>query len=199
MTLERVGDFLPGNYTPPKGGGNYMKFVQGVNTFRFLSKPIMGMEYWKTIVGQDGTETRKPVRVRPGEDISISEIGDQPPKHFWAMIVWNYNDRQVQILEITQRTIIDTITSLARNPKWGSPLGYDLVVTREGERKETKYNVTPDPKEELSEEVQKALESTTINLEALYDGGDPFAKKAQQNEEQSEQSDEINVDDVPFG
>lgn len=183
-----MSDFLPADYTVPKAGGNYMKFSQGANAFRILSKPIMGIEYWKTVVGEDGKEQRKPVRLRPGQSVEVSELDDKPPKHFWAMVVWNYNESQIQILEITQRSILEYITTLARNPKWGSPLEYDIVVTREGEGMETRYTTIADPKEPVAKEIKEAFENTKINLEALYDGGDPFAEKSQ----------EIDINDIKF-
>ena len=44
---------------------------------------------------------------------------------------------------------------------------------------ETEYFVqtTPDGKKELSEEVMKIVNETPCNLEALYDGADPFEEK----------------------
>jgi len=38
---------------------------------------------------------------------------------------------------------------------------------------ETEYNVMPEPKTPIDEEIIE--ESKKINLEALYDGADPFA------------------------
>ena len=43
---------------------------------------------------------------------------------------------------------------------------------------DTKYTITTWPKENASEELQKALEKQTIYLEALYDGNDPFTTDA---------------------
>jgi len=192
--MEKIGDFLPTDYQPPRGGGQYMKFQKGKNRFRFLSKPIFGTEYWKTVVGQDGTTTRKPVRVRPGDGIDVSEIEDQLPKHFWAMVVWNYDDNQVQILEFTQRSIIDYVTQLSRNPKWGSPLQYDLIVNREGDGLETKYSVIADPKEDLAPEIEKEYNAMNINLDALYDGQDPFVSVNPENVD----VDDIDLSKIPF-
>ncbi len=44
---------------------------------------------------------------------------------------------------------------------------------------DTEYFVqtTPDGKKELSEEAMKTVSETPCNLEALYDGADPFETK----------------------
>ena len=175
---------LPKDYKEPVTS-NYMKFEQGENTFRILSQVITGMEYWKTT--NDGD--RKPIRVKDGVKIPLGELeadkeGDLiMPKHFWAMVVWNYNAKKVQILEITQKTIRKAIMALERNTKWGDAAEFDITVEREGEGFDTTYTTTPNPKEELDEKIVKEYEAMSIKLEALYDGEDPFedmVKKAKE-------------------
>src|SRR3990167_6890806 len=98
------------NIDIPVKSGSYMKFNQPENVFRILSKPITGWEGWKT--SNDGT--RKHVRKRIGENIPMNEIDDEEQvKYFWAMVVWNYQEEQIQILEITQKSIQKAIKALA--------------------------------------------------------------------------------------
>lgn len=169
MTTEPT-DFLPPMYEVPEAGGGYMKFVAGENRLRIMTSPVMGLVYWK-----ETADGRRPVRLRSDEDVDFDDLGKETPKHFWAMVVYNYRDKAIQILELTQKGIMRSIAVLAKNPKWGSPLGYDLVITRKGEGLETEYLVTPDPKEHLSPEIAEMFSSVTIDLEKLYDGSDPFA------------------------
>jgi hypothetical protein len=175
MTTQN-DSFLPENYEIPSTS-QYMKFKTGVNTFRVLDKPIMGMEFWKTKA--DGKRT--PIRKHMGEVIQLSELEINPesgkldnPAHFWAMPVWNYKDKQIQILEIKQKGILEAIKSYIDNPKWGSPTQYDITVTKSGEALTTKYLVDHDPKEELDKDIAKQYKGMKINLEALFDGQDPF-------------------------
>ena len=169
---------LPKDYKEPETS-NYMRFEQGENTFRILSNVITGMEYWVT----DKEGNRKPVRVKDEEKIPMAELGTdedgnlEMPKHFWAMIVWNYNAKKIQILEITQKTIRRAIMALERNSKWGDASEYDITVSREGEGFETTYTVTPNPKELLGDKIVKEYKSRSIDLEALYRGEDPFEKE----------------------
>ena len=101
------------------------------------------------------------------------------PKHFWAFPVYNYTDERVQILEVTQKTIQKEMRVLTNNPDWGNPLGYDISVTRTGEELKTEYSVQPSPPSELDPGVVKLYEDMSINLEALFDGEDPFASGTQ--------------------
>ena len=90
------------------------------------------------------------------------------------MIVFDYADNQVKILEITQQTIQKTIQDLAANEDWGSPSEYDIKITRKGQEKQTEYTVMPSPKKPLTEEIKKAALDKPVNLDTLFKNGDPF-------------------------
>ena len=162
-----MNDFLPEGYETPDASNGYMKFKPGENRFRVLSSAIVGYENW---VDEDGK--RKPLRWRMGVNIPVTEGEDA--KHFWAFVVWNYQENKIQILEITQKGIMKSITALAKDKDWGSPKDYDLVVTREGEGMDTEYQTQPKPKKDADEAILKAYDTTSINLDALFDGKDPF-------------------------
>jgi hypothetical protein len=83
----------------------------------------------------------------------------------------------IKILEITQKTVQSEIQDLIANEDWGMPQGYDITVTRKGEKLTTEYTVQPSPHKELTEPQKKAIEMTKINLNALFENGDPFDGK----------------------
>jgi hypothetical protein len=157
-------DFLPENYETPQGAGSYMKFQQGENKFRILSKPVIGWLDWKDKVPHRFGYKNKPAQ----------PLGEQPIKHFWAMVVFDYTDKQVKILEITQATIQKAIEHLAKDEDWGSPGDYDLKVTKTGQDKATEYNVNPSPKKAVSEDIKAACKAKPCNLESLFKNGDPW-------------------------
>ncbi len=178
-------DFLPADYSEPNVS-KYMSLEEGENRFRILPAKegkttlIMGWEYWKTIKTPEG-DKRKPVRVHANDTVPVKELELSPftgeldlPKFFWAMAVYNYQTKSVQILEIKQKSIRKPIESLSRNAKWGSPTGYDLIVNQIVEGKKTSYTVQPDPKEEISKDILDEYTKVTLNLDALFDGADPF-------------------------
>lgn len=166
-------NFLPNDYKQPVSN-HYMKIKDGENTFRVLSSAITGYEYW--------TEDNKPVRskapFKSTPNIRIDKDGKATKvKHFWAFIVWNHDDGIIQILQLNQSTIQSAILAIVNNKKWGNPTGYDITITREGEGFETKYSVMPNPHSELDSSILIEYAGKKINLEALYEGEDPFEVK----------------------
>ena len=184
--------FLPNDDKLPVTQGNYTKLQDGENNIRILSSAIVGYEYWNT--------ENKPVRSKlyPKETPDIKLDKDGKPsrvRHFWAFEVYNYDTKSIQVMEVTQKTIMEGIKALVDNSKWGDPKQYDISITKTGEKLDTSYNVVPNPKEELSEEVKNLQINTEINLEALYTGADPFAQSGAVS---GIESDVINADDIPF-
>ena len=164
----KENEFLEAGYEVPKEK-KYFKFQDGENTFRIISKPIIGWLDWKE---------KKPLRFKMTEMPKSSIDPSKPIKHFWAMCVWNYKEQLVQVLEITQKSIQTYITTLSKNPKWGSPLGYDIVITRKGSGMETEYTCIAEPPSVLPSEIQDAIiDFGAIDLEQLFVGGDPFNVK----------------------
>jgi hypothetical protein len=164
--MENTNDFLPQGYEAPKGNENYMKLEKGENKFRILSKPILGWIDWKD---------NKPLRFRMSDKPSQPVDPKKPIKHFWAMVVYSYKSDKVQILELTQRSIQARIETLAKDEEWGSPLGYDLKITRKGDGMETEYDVTPSVPKPLPDAISGLYSKMIIDIDALYTGGDPFA------------------------
>ena len=186
---------LPKGYEVPKTVGNYMKFQKGLNKFRVLSDAIVGWEYWNTA----GKPVRSPQSFsKVPDDVRHDPKNDNPFKHFWAFVVWNYQDERVQILEITQKTIQQAIKGYNGNPDWGSPKEYDITVTREGDDLGTEYTVMPSPIKPLKKEIAEAVKKVSVDLTALYRGEDPFAKNKSIAPQIEYPSNEPNPEDVPF-
>ena len=170
-----MSNFLPDKYEIPQKSDNYMRFQDGENKFRILSSPIIGWEGWKT--QSDGSH--KPIRVPMDGKLVMDDIDDEEQiKHFWAMPVFNYKEEKIQILKITQKGIQKSLKALAKSADWGSPLEYDILVTKSGQKLETEYQVNPVPPKPLDKALEQLYKDTPINLEALYTGGDPFADKS---------------------
>lgn len=181
-------NFLPEDYKVPKAQSSYMKFEDGANKFRVAGSAIVGYVYWTTDNKPKRTKT-KPVGVPA--DIQLNDDGT-PRKinHFWAfpvLIKTEVTNEEtgemeeadvINILEITQKTVQSEIQDLVSNDDWGSPQGYDITVNKKGKSLETKYTVQPSPHKELTESQKRAIDKTNININALYEGGDPFDGKA---------------------
>lgn len=175
-------NFLPDAYEAPQTTGNYFKFKKGLNTFRILSPAIFGYEYWN--------RSNKPVRSpEPWDERPEDMKDDGTVKYFMAFVVWNYEAKKAQILEITQKTVREAIEGLSMNKKWGDPSKYDIVVDAKGDGLEREYSVLPEP----HSEAPKA-DISGINLNALFVGEDPFNSTAVA----PEKTDELKPEDIPF-
>ena len=88
-------------------------------------------------------------------------------------MVYNYDEERIQVMEITQKSLKEQLLVLARDEDFGDPKEYDIKITRSGEKLDTTYNIIALGKAEFTN--QKAIEEAqAVNLEALYDGNDPF-------------------------
>jgi hypothetical protein len=165
--------FLPQDYEAPKSqGGNYMKFQDGENRFRVLSSAIVGYEYWNN--ENKPVRSKEPFTETP--NAKMNQDGRVSIKHFWAFVVWNVKEEKLQVLEVTQAGIQQSITTFVSNEDWGDPKQYDILINREGEGIETRYTVTPCPHKPLDQEIAELYAGTQVNLNALYEGQDPFAE-----------------------
>jgi hypothetical protein len=165
--------FLPEGYKAPVG--DYMKFEDGETTFRVMSSAIVGYSYW--------TSDDKPVRMRKEPlstpaDIRVKDGKPERVKHFWAFVVWNVEAQKIQILEVVQQTIQAAIKAYVANKKWGDPKGYDITVKREGSGFDTEYTIMANPHTPVDPAAAEAFKARHVNLQALYDNGDPFASVA---------------------
>lgn len=158
---------LPNNYELPKSeGGKYTKLQNGTTKIRILTSPIIGWEYF--------SNDNKPNRSRIAYSWVPADSKDgKKAKEFWAFVVYNYDEERIQVMEITQKSLKEQLLALARDEDFGDPKEYDLKITRSGEKLDTTYNIIALGKAEFTN--QKAIEEAQdVNLEALFDGNDPF-------------------------
>jgi len=189
--MENQNNWLPPEYEKPASNSRYLKLQQGDNKIRILSAPITGWVDWTE---QDGK--RMPVRTKEQQP-AINP--SQPPRHFWSFVVWDYQEKNVKILEITQATIQDAIYSLQSTPEWGSPTNYDITIKKTGEKMETRYNVVAIPPQPVAQEIKEAYELEVIDLNELYNNGDPFkGVKTEDEAPTPTEEPEINTENIPF-
>lgn len=163
-----MSDFFPSeDYKVPVTNDYLNKFPQGDTTFRVLSSAVIGYVYFN--------KDNKPVRSKEPFESTPDMKKDGSVKHFWAFTVWNYDAERVQIMEVSQKSIMTAMKSLIDNPKWKSPVGYDITITRKGTTmNDTEYAVVPNPHTEVGDAIKAAYAARPVNLEALFDGADPF-------------------------
>lgn len=171
MNQDKKNSFLPEGYKQPDTS-NFFKLKDGENTFRIMSHAIVGYEYWT----EDNKVVRSKTPFKETPNIKLDKDGKPTKiKHFWAFVVWNYESGKLQVAEITQSTIQSGIKALVDNKNWGDPINYDITITKSGEGFDTEYTVMPNPKSPIPNEAIEAMQNTSIDLELLYEGKNPFA------------------------
>lgn len=159
-------NFLPENYEAPKSSGFYLKLQEGENRIRILSEAVIGWEDWID---------KKPVRFRMNNKPLKSFDPKKPVKHFWAFVVYNHNEDQIQIMQITQSSIRKSLESLCKDGDWGAPYFYDIKIMKTGDGIDTEYAVNPVPHKPIDQSILDRFHERKCNLEALFDNADPFS------------------------
>lgn len=189
--------FLPKDYEIPVGPSRYMQFEEGANQLRILGSAITGWEWWT----EDEKGKRSPQRVAKSDEVPepVRQAVDKrkKAKHFWAFPVWNYKMKEVQILELTQKTIMRGIQLLIES--WGHPTEYDIIIgkVKTGTRDvDVEYSVMPRPdgKQPLDEGIARYYQDLNIKLEALYKNEDPFGGETKDKPTSGERKKELASD-----
>lgn len=177
-------DFLSKNYVIPIPPSDYMNYRDGANPFRILSSAITGYEYFNT----DNKSVRSKTQFNDiPTDIKVGKDGKIKISHFWAFVVWNpqaeeFKDElgnrtykgRIQILKVTQSTIQRAMKIKIDNRK-GDAKGYDFIITKTGDGLDTEYDVDVSDNSPINPEIEAAYNAKSVNLEALYEGKDPFS------------------------
>lgn len=152
---------------------NPSKLEQGKEyRLRFVRPGITGFGGW--------TVEKKPIRFEFHPEALPPNLapdlgGKVQLKRFIAGLVYDYTAEDFKILEITQRTLMEQLYKYAKDSDYGDPLGYDIKLTREGEKMDTKYTLVAAPPKPLEKAIAEKAAEVVCNLQALYDGTDPFA------------------------
>lgn len=151
---------------PTKAQGNYFKPSEAKTKIRIMGKPIT---WWLD------RSDKKPVRTKDQPKSNFDD--EKPAKHFRATAVWNYGTERLELWEIPQSSVREQIDTLI---KWerGNPTQYDLIVWKEWKAMDTRYFVatTPAGIKAVDEAIEAKYNETPINLQALFDGGNPRAE-----------------------
>lgn len=183
--------FLPEGTKIPQGKSLYMKFSEPENRFRVLGESIVGYELWVN---------GKPVRKHNESEFTKDELENadinkftnkkKEPAYFWAFPVYNYQTKQVEILEVTQITVMRGIEDYYFDKDYADPIEYDLIVVRDDSGDKTQYRVKAKPPVAIDPGIKQLYKDMHINLNALFEGTDPFSSEKQEKGK-------VNIDDIP--
>ena len=166
--------FLPENFEAPKGESKYLKLKIGQTKFLPLDSAIVGYIAWS----ESKPIRRKTLKEIESENYDKFDKSGKPqnPKYFIAFPVWDYESQSVKIIEITQNSIINAINNFYLDSEWGDPvMNYSFTIEGTGEGIERRYSVRANPPRPIETKIAEEFAENPVNLDALFDGEDPFA------------------------
>lgn len=131
---------------------DYLKLVNGHNVVRIVTDPYRYVFHnWKPGDAKSGGDWVDPKKAsqygetikcsKPHGDCPLCNLKDRPKEKFYIGVLV---DNQVKILDAASG-IVQKIKLLKDNPKWGSPLGYDVDIVKNADAEPANiYNVVPD-------------------------------------------------------
>lgn len=107
MTAKTQDSFLPEGYTAPVSSGEkFVKFEDGETKLRILSKPVVGWTYFRAWLEKSAKVTSR-TELKNVTDWAMDKFGNKStPKHFWAMVVWNYNTESLRMVVIVIQVLV---------------------------------------------------------------------------------------------
>ncbi len=173
-------------------GGGYLQLSKlpdgGSVRFALLSdEPLEGYEVWGQSNGQS-----KPFRFAEEptpEDVTV-ELGDFEAregrggpgtvdvKFFIAVPVYNYESGKVQVLQITQKSVLKELDQVSQMEDYENLLEWDFTVSKKGSCLLTEYTLRPVPRKKGSQEHIDAAwleaKSEGFDISRLLTGANPF-------------------------
>lgn len=174
-------------------GGGYLspsKLSDGGSVrFALLSdEPLEFYECWGT--APDGSQ--KPFRFDyepTPEDIS-TELGDYTPregrggpgtadiKFAIAVPVFNYEAGTVQVMSLTQKSILRELDAISQEEDYSDLMSWDFTLSKKGTGLTTEYKLRPAPRKKGSQDhIDSAWDEAKSNgfdISRLITGGNPF-------------------------
>ena len=187
VDTEKFINFFNRGHEIPDKRSQFMRFESGKNRIRFIGNPVSGFVFFGKVKRDDGTETVKPFRRRESEgefsleeminrDVRMKKDGEiEGQKYFVMGLVYNYQKEKLQVLEVTQKSILKALKSYVESEEYGHPSGYDLTIEKSGEGLNTEYNVIVSPPKPLASEVVELVGETSCDLQKVFAGEYPLS------------------------
>ncbi len=180
------------NVNGGNSGGGYLSLSKlpdgGSVRFALLTdEPLEGWECWGQANG-----TNKPFRwdFEPTYEDVVAEMGEFEPregrggpgtadlKFFVALPVYVYDAGKVQVLQITQKSILKEIDAISQLEDYSNLLEWDFTISKKGSGLTTEYAVRPVPRKKGAQEhIDSAwieAKAEGFDISRLLTGGNPF-------------------------
>ncbi len=159
-------EFLPDGYELPEKSNGFT-ITKDKQTVRILGNSATNTFLTGWIDWKPGEKKQKVFTLK-----EQPKLWKDDPRHTWVLPVYNYGKWQVEMWEITQKTVLSKINELI---KWkrGNPNDYDLEVWKKGESMQTEYFVEtlPDGKQPISKAIEEKYSQYTVDFTEYLKSG----------------------------
>ena len=173
-------------------GGGYLQLSKlpdgGSVRFAMLSdEPLEFYECWGSCDGAS-----KPFRFdyEPTPEDITAEMGDFEPregrggpgtidvKFAIAVPIFSFDTGKVQVLQITQKSILKELDAISQMEDYSNLLEWDMIISKKGSGLTTEYTVRPAPRKKGSQEHVDAAwieaKESGFDIQRLLTGNNPF-------------------------
>ena len=171
--------WLPKSYKAPSMGGDFLNpsripesdhmdrpvKIRVLGNFDFPKTAIMGWSSWERTAQKNICHRVEYSDEAKGE---LEARGYDDVKHFWALLVYNWEEMRPQAFEFTQASIRNDLLKLFADPDWEDPKDYDIKIRKNGSGVNTKYSVVPVGKAELPKDVRDQIKASKYDLTRLF-------------------------------
>lgn len=139
----------------------YMRLKEGDNDVRILSNPIQYYVHW---VETDQGKRKITSPIDHPELVTKLEDRGFRRQVRWILKVIDRSDNKPKLLEVGSQ-IFNGMVAIIQNPKWGSASKYDITIKRLPAGSQPLYQVTPNPKENISSDLKEAFNTFSAELD----------------------------------
>lgn len=156
-----------------KSGSSFFELETGDNMFRIVSEFKWGYKF--NYQNREEAKERKYPFFRTDDP----EVAANKSKLnlIATMVVFDYKSGSLKSFNVHQKDILKGMKSYLDNPKYGDLTGYDIVIKKVGEGRESRYQVMANPPEEYSPEIIEALNEVEIVLDNAFEGESVIVRK----------------------
>jgi len=187
-----------------KRQSDFMRLKEGENVVRVMSNPTKTFVHWITTADGNQRKINSPAG-NPELVKQLEEAGYKLQTNYIIKVL-DRSDDKFKLMEVGPQ-IFKGIQMLNLNPKWGKVTAYDISITKGPKGTQPLYNVTPNPKEKLDQQLSDGFESFNDRVDlskitaTLPDheimkllGWNSTSKKASQQQGRNTSSSEKNFD-----
>lgn len=113
--------------------------------------------------------------------MNVEGTAPDPVKFGVAVPVYNFESKSIQVLSLTQKTIIKEIDQISQMEEYENLMEIDFILSKQGSGLKTEYTLRPVPRKTSQAVIDKTWEAALtagFDITRMISGGNPFKEAA---------------------